>query len=65
MGGALLSAKANSQEELNRQVQKIIQDADRMGLIDVRSIKFFAPGEYIKSDDQPEEQWVAVVWVHS
>ena len=65
MGGALLSVKAKTQEELNKQVDKTIQEADRMGLMDVRSIKFFKPGEYIKPDDQPEDQWVAVVWVHS
>ena len=65
MGGALLSIKAKTQEKLNKQVEKAIQKADRMGLMDVRSIKVFAPGEYIKPDDQPEDQWVAVVWVHS
>ena len=65
MGGAILSVKAKTKEELNKQVDKTIQEADRMGLIDVRSIKVFKPGEYIKPDDQPEDQWVAVVWVHS
>lgn len=65
MGGALLSVKAKTQEELNNEVERTIQEADRMGLIDVRSVKIFKPGEYTKSNDQPEDQWVAVVWVHS
>jgi len=65
MGGTFIQCRATTHEKLDKKVNKAIQEADRMGLMDVRSIKFFAPGEYVKPNDQPEDQWVAVIWVHS
>jgi hypothetical protein len=65
MGGAILSIKAGTQEELNKRVIETIQQADHKGLSDLRGIEFFAPGKYVKSYGKPDEQWVAVIWVHS
>ena len=38
MGGAFLQIKASTQEELNVRVDKTIQQAERMGLSDLRGI---------------------------
>lgn len=65
MGGAILSIKAKTQEELNMRVDRTIQQAENQGLSDLRGMKFFAPGEYVKPNGKPEDQWVAVLWVHS
>jgi hypothetical protein len=65
MGGAILQIKASTQEELNMQVDKTIQQAERMGLSDLRGIKFFAPGKFVKPNGKSENQWVAVLWIHS
>ena len=65
MGGAFLQIKASTQEELNTRVDRTIQQAERKGLSDLRGIQFFAPGKYIKPNGKSENQWVAVIWLHS
>jgi hypothetical protein len=65
MGGAILSIKAGTQEELSKRVNETIQQADHKGLSDLRGIEFFAPGKFVKPNGKPEDQWVAVIWVHS
>ena len=65
MGGAILSLKAKTQDELNKRVEKTIRQAEHMGLSDLRSIEFFEPGTYVKPNGKPEGNWVAVIWVHS
>ena len=65
MGGTILHIKASTQEELNTRVDRIIQQSEWIGLSDLRGIKFFAPGKYVKPNGKSENQWVAVLWIHS
>jgi hypothetical protein len=65
MGGAILSIKAGTQEELNKRVNETIQQAEHKGLSDLRGIEFFASDKYVKPNGKLEDQWVAVIWVHS
>ena len=65
MGGAILFIKAKTQEELNLQLDETIQQAEHKGLVDLRGIQFFEPGKCVELDGNPEDQWVAVILVHS
>ena len=65
MGGAFLTFKAWTRKELDRQVSETIRQAERMGLSDVRDFELFAPGKFIKPDGKTEDQWVALLSVHS
>lgn len=58
MGGAFVTVTGKTPEELDKERNKKIEDAKKMGLLDVRAIS------EIRWDEKNQE-WTQTFWVHS